>query len=591
MRLRPNSAFLPAGAGRRSGYTLVEILVATTLTLILMTAVVAVFGGVGGGIAKSRRVMEQFDRLRTAAQQLRLDLQGVTVTLDGRPTRPEENKGYFEYIEGGILSMPQGTNLGTPQAINDVGGGTDSSVGERGDILMFTTRNAARPFLGRYALSVDSSNPTLQSDVAEVAWFLRGTTLHRRVLLVAPGTASALNQNYGTAHGQQQLPLFYAYNDISVRLGSANGNRIPVPNSLGDLTKRENRFAHPADKFPFDVRRWGLLGLPTLAECSSPTWMATNSWVSGSTPIPQSSLPSISQKIDYWDNGSIANAFFPNTSGTPSPDQYLALEVSGTCTRLADDVILTNVIGFDVKVWDPGAPVRTFPDPNTGQPVIVKPGDPGYPKALTNSSQKIVSYGAYVDPGWSIYDPNYPNKNNPPNDPQIPPAPTPHFWDLGNAKSMLDAHFPGDPVGNLTSPTYPFGNPSIPRYPTYPQRVYDSGCFSYENEGIYCYFVSPATGNLTVGSLGPNPQLNSLLTPASQYPKPYYPNALGQWPAGTSTNGLDDNHDGVVDDVNEQITSSPYPVPLRGIQVKIRCYEPDSRLIREITIEQDFLPK
>jgi hypothetical protein len=66
---------------------------------------------------------------------------------------------------------------------------------------------------------------------------------------------------------------------------------------------------------------------------------------------------------------------------------------------------------------------------------------------------------------------------------------------------------------------------------------------------------------------------------------------LGQWPAGTSTNGLDDNHDGVVDDVNEQITSSPYPVPLRGIQVKIRCYEPDSRLIREITIEQDFLPK
>ena len=132
MRLRPNSAFLPAGAGRRSGYTLVEILVATTLTLILMTAVVAVFGGVGGGIAKSRRAMEQFDRLRTAAQQLRLDLQGVTVTLDGRPTRPEENKGYFEYIEGGILSMPQGTNLGTPQAINDVGGGTDSSVGERG---------------------------------------------------------------------------------------------------------------------------------------------------------------------------------------------------------------------------------------------------------------------------------------------------------------------------------------------------------------------------------------------------------------------------------------------------------------------------
>ena len=356
MRLRPNSAFSPVAAGRRSGYTLVEILVATTLTLILMTAVVAVFGEVGDGIAKSRRAMEQFDRLRTAAQQLRLDLQGVTVTLDGRPVRPEENQGYFEYIEGGILSMPQPNGSpGTPQAINDVTGGTnDTSVGERGDILMFTTRNAARPFLGRYSQSVDSSNPTLQSDVAEVVWFLRGTTLHRRVLLVAPGTASTLNQYYGTTQGQQQLPAFYGSNDISVRLGNnANGQKIPVPNSLGDLTKRENRFAHPAATYPFDARAWGLLGLPTLAECSSPTWMAT--WVNGSTPPVPGTLPNTSQGIDYWDNANLSKVFFPNTtSGTASPDQYLALAVGGTCTRLADDVILTNVIGFDIKVWDPG---------------------------------------------------------------------------------------------------------------------------------------------------------------------------------------------------------------------------------------------
>ena len=29
----------------------------------------------------------------------------------------------------------------------------------------------------------------------------------------------------------------------------------------------------------------------------------------------------------------------------------------------------------------------------------------------------------------------------------------------------------------------------------------------------------------------------------------------------------------------------------RGIQVEIRVYEPDSRQVREVTIEQDFLPK
>lgn len=34
----------------------------------------------------------------------------------------------------------------------------------------------------------------------------------------------------------------------------------------------------------------------------------------------------------------------------------------------------------------------------------------------------------------------------------------------------------------------------------------------------------------------------------------------------------------------------PYWTPLRGLQVKIRVYEPDSKQIREVTIVQDLLP-
>jgi len=30
-------------------------------------------------------------------------------------------------------------------------------------------------------------------------------------------------------------------------------------------------------------------------------------------------------------------------------------------------------------------------------------------------------------------------------------------------------------------------------------------------------------------------------------------------------------------------------VPLKGIQIKIRVYDPDSREIREVTLTQDFL--
>ena len=70
----------------------------------------------------------------------------------------------------------------------------------------------------------------------------------------------------------------------------------------------------------------------------------------------------------------------------------------------------------------------------------------------------------------------------------------------------------------------------------------------------------------------------------------------GTYPPGRSTNGFDDPGNsgatnGLVDDNDEKITSPPYPAPLRGIQVKIRVFEPDSRQIREVTIVQDFLPK
>ena len=58
----------------------------------------------------------------------------------------------------------------------------DTTVGDFDDILMFTTRSTGRPFVGKCA----AARQPIQSDVAEVAWFVRGRTLYRRVLLVAP---------------------------------------------------------------------------------------------------------------------------------------------------------------------------------------------------------------------------------------------------------------------------------------------------------------------------------------------------------------------------------------------------------------------
>jgi hypothetical protein len=45
-----------------------------------------------------------------------------------------------------------------------------------------------------------------------------------------------------------------------------------------------------------------------------------------------------------------------------------------------------------------------------------------------------------------------------------------------------------------------------------------------------------------------------------------------------------------VDSAADRLTSPPYPAPLRGVQIKIRVYEPSTRQVREITVTESFTP-
>ena len=57
-------------------------------------------------------------------------------------------------------------------------------------------------------------------------------------------------------------------------------------------------------------------------------------------------------------------------------------------------------------------------------------------------------------------------------------------------------------------------------------------------------------------------------------------------------NGSDDREHGHrATMTTERTNPPPYAIPLRGIQVKIRAFEPDTKQIREVTVEQDFLPQ
>ncbi len=58
-----------------------------------------------------------------------------------------------------------------------------------------------------------------------------------------------------------------------------------------------------------------------------------------------------------------------------------------------------------------------------------------------------------------------------------------------------------------------------------------------------------------------------------------------------SINGFDNDGTATASTTpTERITSPPYPVPLRGVQIKIRVYEPTSRQVREVTVTETFLP-
>ncbi len=58
--------------------------------------------------------------------------------------------------------------------------------------------------------------------------------------------------------------------------------------------------------------------------------------------------------------------------------------------------------------------------------------------------------------------------------------------------------------------------------------------------------------------------------------------------ADQGTNLIDDDDNGAVDDSLELETMPPYNVPLRGIEIRLRCYEPQGKQIRQVTVRHAF---
>jgi type II secretory pathway pseudopilin PulG len=535
-----------ATAGRppvRGGVTLIELMVALAITMIMMTAVITLFANVTTTVSNSRALIEISERLRTARNRLQLDLAGHTASTIP-PLRPEDGEGYLEIIEGpncdaGSYVVPGGTPL-----INQLGGvpnplsgspiqyvgsvlstATQNDImGDADDVLMLTVRSQGEPFVG---WGYNGAGAVLtESNTAEVIWYAVPNgrsistatggaaqlfTLYRRVLLVAPQwvpSAQAFNTTTPTS-----ISNFYNLYDVSVRSNSANN---AVGNSLTDLTARENRFLHA-----FSVTAANGIAISSLSN-----------WPNNFSPalFTANSFPYALQNPSYMVN-----------SGTnpvlTSPLVAIPAMLRGT--RVGEDVILTDVLAFDIRVFDPLAAVTT-----SGSVALV-PSDPLYTLAATTAA----GYGAFVDLGYNVVYNSFTG---------------------GTASSFFSAA--PNAAYNATNATANFKN-----YIVNLPQTYDTWSWSYEQNGL----DDDNNGTVDEGADGldddPSGTPNGIVDDPPQITVTQ-PTAVPALPAVAVTSP------------GERETLAPYPFPLRGVQITLRVYEPDTQQIRQMTVVQDFLP-
>lgn len=323
----------------RSAFTLVEMLVATAATLILLGIVMTMFEILGEAVNESRTVGELEAQLRTVSTLLQQDLLGTSVRADSRgltcPADSSTGNGYFEVIEGPNTDLWDSSGSGFDKSGTTPGPGNSSDdriVGDTDDLLFFTTQSISQePFSGNFGI-----NSTTTSADAEVVWFCKPTpnssnptlyTLYRRCLLVVGQFPESPFDSQGS---MPYTSDFFELYDLSARCEVSNGNQRMQLNTLQDLLLRRNRFAH----YDFSM--------------TDPPFVLAS--VIATRPV---------------------------------------LAFSGS--RIGEDVLMTNVLSFDVRLLDPTASERRL------GVTRLTPGDKDYWAASLNSGSSPI----YVDLGYN----------------------------------------------------------------------------------------------------------------------------------------------------------------------------------------------
>lgn len=366
-------------AAARSGFTLVEMLVAVGLVVLMMSLFAQIFVLATGSMQVHRGAGENDQRARAVFTILRNDLAHLTYQpLDAdnkrglRPLAPgdtpdsDRQQGYFYYSE------------------NDLNNDLD-------DVLQFTTllsddepRYSGRAAVLDANIQANPNQPegddgqilvadgTGSSRAAEIAYFVRNGILYRRVLLIRQPLSSSydsqpasganglgthyLNAAY-TGEFWQQFDYSAGY-DIATGAVHINALGTAAPSGLDNANGTNvyalglpwNRFGHNYCNRNFTPGNVNArAGHPR--EYVFDTSDANTLYYIGRFTQEETSDPD----FDFPARLPTPNPMNPNDGLTVLNGSNVfdgTLEAYRGGSRQGEDILLSNVHGFDVKVWD-----------------------------------------------------------------------------------------------------------------------------------------------------------------------------------------------------------------------------------------------
>ena len=633
---------------KRSGMTLIEVLIATALTMLIMLALAQGFKSLSQGVTAGRSRLTGSDQLRSIISLLRSDLQGLTVSTKTHPQSIQSSTGYFGYYDGPLSDS-------TAMLFNYKTGATEieeklsaSRWSDIDDAMMFTSKaRDGQWFYGRVPLAlmkIHAANrgnvaPTLSfddwltdvtiaSEYAEIAWFMRPlnevgmlngpeaqitgnnslypyapvstpvndvapvvdlngdavpdpdgmpdrVALCRRVLLIRPDLMISRADVDGSSDPQlyaapmpvdtgdinsfrYQMRFAYQRSDLSVHKDWIGNRFVLKTNSLSDLQRPENRFAHFC--IPTRDANLGLVSsLPILALTSEAD--SNGNYLTMANLAYGNFQPSS-------DRGFVPAAFCRTNLVKSDTNKY-------TSSHTMEEVVASNVVGFDLRGYDTSAVQLYTPgvDGNwgnqgasgnvtdAGEPgsddLIVGPSDPGYAFVLKNGPIVQANSGTFVDLSWGFRVLNQLRDSTQSRHGLTVGTNNPTIW--GSSLSGFEP-LSSNGVAAIVDSLNRSGrfNANLAIH----QPYFDSFTDYYESDG-----------NLQSLGLSANGMIPYGLNGSTSNPNP-----------DRGIDGIDNNANLVIDEDAERDTSPPYRYAMPAIQIKIRVQDIPAGTLQELSL-------